>query len=220
MTHMCLIVPILRTWPLCLLKNNSVWPTYHIFQYQSLTRQHVLLIVFLLSATITSFNWTKHCYMIWISEGLLNLRLILKRFGRDSKRPIGPTFLDYAAKRHLVELDVNNSSSAKWNSCWRKIHTDYQKLLGPTGSKQPDFESWMSCQIKNKYNDELDKDVLHLLLVSIYIREIFSMILSTKLWNNLHSDLQCSKSICRFKSHYKRTLYKYTNTWINYHSTQ
>ena len=24
MTHMCFIVPILRTWPLCLLKNNSV----------------------------------------------------------------------------------------------------------------------------------------------------------------------------------------------------
>ena len=31
-------------------------------------------------------------------------------------------------------------------------------------------------------------------------------VIGPKLWNNLHSDLQCSKSISRFKTHYKRTL--------------
>ena len=31
-------------------------------------------------------------------------------------------------------------------------------------------------------------------------------VLGPKLWNNLHSDLQCSKSISRFKTHYKRML--------------
>ena len=31
-------------------------------------------------------------------------------------------------------------------------------------------------------------------------------VIGPKLWNNLHSDLQCSKSISRFKTHYKRML--------------
>ena len=31
-------------------------------------------------------------------------------------------------------------------------------------------------------------------------------VIGPKLWNNLHSDLQCSKSISHFKTHYKRTL--------------
>ena len=31
-------------------------------------------------------------------------------------------------------------------------------------------------------------------------------VIGPKLWNNLHSDLQCSTSISRFKNHYKRML--------------
>ena len=31
-------------------------------------------------------------------------------------------------------------------------------------------------------------------------------VIGPKLWNNLHSDMQCSTSISRFKTHYKRIL--------------
>ena len=43
-------------------------------------------------------------------------------------------------------------------------------------------------------------------------------VIGPKLWNNLHSDLQCSKSISRFKPTIKECYSKDTNNWISYHS--
>ncbi len=44
-------------------------------------------------------------------------------------------------------------------------------------------------------------------------------VIGFKLWNNLHSDLQCSTSISRFTPTIKECYSKDTNTWTNYHST-